>query len=529
VVVFLVFITSGNNQLVVLDDYGYIVDNRNIATLSWATIRWSFTSYCEGNWHPLTMLSLALDRSLWGVTPYGYHVENAAIHSCTVFFLCFLFSYILKAVFAKTFLAGSGTTNLKIHKHKLNANVITFGSVAAALFWGLHPLRVESVVWASERKDVLCLLFMTLSLLMYVRHVIGRQSAFDMPSWRSNEYVLAVVFAALAVMSKPTAVSLPLIMSIIDYYPFMKVGNYRSLFRSLVDKIPFFIISGVGVTLTLLAQQGAMKCAPDVGLSSRLLIACKALLFYLYATVIPDNLAAFYAHPGNIVQFALLEYAFYALLILVVSIAVVLLRHSLPALSAFWMFHLVSLVPMLGIIQVGGQWAADRYSYLPSLGISIVWGAILAFYADRIYRKNRVVLAWSIIFLAMIQLSVYTVLTLRQISVWRTTETLTTRIINQSPNVPSSVYLSRAIYRNQSGRSEEALDDTYRAMKIALRNEGAKSRSEIAFEQAVILKQLRRYKEALMIMEWGIEVSTSPPDDAIKLKNELIQLQNGNL
>lgn len=522
--VFLVFAASVNNQFVVLDDYGYIVDNRTIDTLSWATVKMSFTSYCEGNWHPLTMLSLALDRYFWGLDPFGYHLVNALIHSCTVFAVCFLFLDILKLIFLKPcrgvlFAIGQAPPKSE------HVRMVSFGSIAAALFWGLHPLRVESVVWASERKDVLCLLFVVLSLLMYVKYAIASRPESPAPCRCSKKYLLAVGFAVLAAMSKPTAVSLPFIMMTIDYYPLMNLSGPRSLFRSFREKTPFLLISTVCIVFTLSAQQGAMKYAPGIDLPSRLLVACKALLFYLYVTVIPNNLAAFYIHPGNVFHFALPEYFLYATLILVISITVVMVRRCFPALFALWIFYCVTLAPTLGVVMVGGQWAADRYSYLPSLGMSLLWGGLLAFYADKNYQNGRRTIAGVIILVATIQLSVYTILTLNQITVWRTTETLTTGIIAIYPNEMSSVYLARAVYKNQSGRYEEALKDTEKAMKIALRSETAKSRSEIAFEQAVILKNLKRYKEALIIMEWGIAVSPAPPDDAIGLRDELRRLR----
>src|SRR6185369_4473332 len=197
---FFVFITASDNQFVALDDFVYIVNNRNIATLGWDTAVWSFTSFYEGNWHPLTMLSLALDRAVWGLKPFGYHLTNIAIHSCTVFCSCFLFSQLLRA--AHSIRTGSdvgscGTVTPPGRCIGLSDRAVAVGSIAGALFFGLHPLRVESVVWASERKDVLCLFFMTTSLWMYVRYVIKRKSVSDVPYWRYSEFRYALLLAAL--------------------------------------------------------------------------------------------------------------------------------------------------------------------------------------------------------------------------------------------------------------------------------------------------------------------------------------------
>lgn len=516
-VTFLVFVTARTNEFVVLDDYGYIVDNRNIDTLSLKTITWCLTGFCEGNWHPLTMLSLALDRHFWGLAPAGYLVENAVCHACSVFTVCLLFFRLLDYAFAATRAKATDTGP--------GRTAMILGACAGALFWGLHPLRVESVTWASERKDVLCMLFMVLSLFMYTRYATARvvQSG---SLWRSGNYLAAFGFAVLAVMSKPTAVSLPLIMTILDRYPLRRIADMRSLVRMVVEKIPFYLLAAFCAFMTLVAQHGAMKAAPTVAIGSRLLVACRALVFYLYTTAIPVNLTVFYQHPGELGGSDLSHYLGYALVTLVTSAAVWLLRRRLPGLAAFWLFYLITLGPMLGIVQVGGQWAADRYSYLPALGMGLAWAGGVTILAERLRRNKRVWTTRALLLTGALQLLVYTVLTLQQIRIWRTTETLASRIIEVSPETSSTPYLTRAIYRNKAGRYAEALADLDRGMQIALRRELPKSRSEIAFERAVILKSLGRYAEALASMEWGIAVSPTPPPDALELSNELARLQH---
>ena len=489
----LVFSAARDNQFVALDDFAYIVNNTNIETFGWNTVIWSLSSFYEGNWHPLTMLSLALDRSLWGLNPSGYHLTNIAIHSCTVFCSCFLFYQVLKAAQSFWQVSGSGScpaNALTGCSTGVSDHAIALGSIAGALFFGLHPLRVESVVWASERKDVLCIFFVTTSLWMYVRYAIKRTRVSDAPFWSSWEFRFALVLAALAQMSKPTAVSLPLILCIADWYPLARVTDKASFQRSLAEKIPFIILSAAGVVLTLSAQQIAMNYAPDVDMVSRLLVACKALLYYIAVTIWPTGLTAFYMHPGNVASSALAEYFLYAVLVLSISVSVMLAGRKYRMWPAFWLFYVVTLVPMLGLIQVGGQWAADRYSYLPSLGISLLWGGWVACLSDRVRRGGRPVAAWCCMVFAVCQLLLYTVLTVRQIPVWRTTETLATRIIEKAPHMSGAPYLARAIYRNETGRYEQALEDVGEAMKISLRRGLRRTYSEIAYQQAVILKNL---------------------------------------
>lgn len=511
---FMIFFTAKNNLFVALDDYAYIVNNPNITTFSWNTVVWSFTSVYEGNWHPLTMLSLALDRYLWGLNPFGFHLTNIITHCCSVFCSCFLFSHLLREGCSRG----------------ISERAIVISAVTASLFFGIHPLRVESVVWASERKDVLCLFFIITSLLMYIRYTFKLSSDIKIPFWRRREYLYSLILAALAILSKPTAVSLPLILCIIDWHPLRLISHRVTLSKSMVEKIPFFVLSIIGAVSTMYAQQIAMNHAPVVGILSRLLVACKALLFYLAVTIWPAGLTAFYIHPGEVSSYALAEYSIYFVSVLLISVTVILMGRHSRYLIALWLFYIVTLTPMLGLIQVGGQWAADRYSYLPSLGLALLWGGGVAFLIDIVQSRKSSVMAILVLILAACQIAFFSIQTVRQITVWRNTETLATRIIDNTPHLSGSPYLARAIYRNETGQHQLALEDVGEAMKIALRRGLKRSYPETAFVQAVILKKLGRYSEALTIMDWGIAACIDqPPPDAVVLRNELARLAAGNI
>jgi hypothetical protein len=508
-ITFIVFITCKNNDFVALDDYAYIVNNTHIANPGWNTFIWSFTSVFEGNWHPLTMLSLAFDRYIWGLKPFGFHLTNMIIHCISVYISCFVFWRILRE---------SASDNL-------SERSVAIGSIGAALFFSLHPLRVESVVWASERKDVLCMLFIITSILMYFRYSDRKKKTPQITCWHFPEYYFVLSLSALALLSKPTAVSLPFILIIIDYYPLKRLKDRTSFTGAITEKIPFGILSIIGVASTLFAQQIAMVNAPKVDVLSRLLVACKALLFYLAASIWPSTLMAFYKHPGNVASYAMAEYLIYAGVFSAICLLVLCFRRKHPALSAFWLFYVITVLPMLGLIQVGGQWVADRYSYLPSLAIAIFWGSLLAYFVDKFQISNKRVLAGSVISLLVSQLILYSVLTLRQIQVWKNTDTLASRIIDYSPNQSGAPYLARAIYRNESGRYQEALSDIGEAMKIALRNGLTRTYPETAFVQAVILKNLARYPEALATLDWGIQACVDgAPSDAVKFRKDLVRL-----
>ncbi|MDD2365648.1 MAG: tetratricopeptide repeat protein [Desulfuromonadaceae bacterium] len=521
-ITFAVFFSSTANQFVALDDFAYIINNPNISSFNLKTVFWCFSSFYEGNWHPLAMLSLAVDRSVWGLNPFGYHLTNICIHSCTTYLVYLLFIKLLQSP-----VYYQHTDNIENMAGTQCGLPLVIGSSVGSLFYAIHPLRVESVVWASERKDVLCLFFIVASLLMYVMNYTKCSSDSSGSSRHYLYFPCALFFAACAFLSKPAAVSLPVILILLDWFPLKRISDMQSFFKSFLEKWPFLVLSAISTVLTLMAQQIAMINAPDVNLASRLLVACKALLFYVVKTIMPTGLTAFYIHPGNVVYSRLFEYLMYLFVILIISATALWSVRSTRLWLALWLFYVITLLPMIGLIQVGGQWAADRYSYLPSLGISLLVAAGFARLVLETVMRKYFRLLWVSIFLAGLLLIVYAGQTVRQISVWKNTETLASRIIDESPHMSGTPYLARAIYRNETGRYEDALSDITEAMKISLRRGMKRTYATIAFEYTAILRNLGRYAEALNMMEWGLSMSViSPPDDVLRLQKELLRLNH---
>lgn len=508
---FLVFFTALGNQFVALDDFEYVLNNSHIKTFDWSTVWWAFTSFYQGNWHPLAMISLALDLKLWGLAPFGYHLTNLLLHTATAFVVCYLYHDLLKLVCSRR-----GETD------KSPRSIIA-GAVVATLFFALHPLRVESVAWISERKDVLCILFMVSAIWFYLKYSEKLIKSPATEFWRISGYWWSLFFAALAMMSKPTAVSLPLIFCIIDFYPVGRWSGRGNFLRSNVDKIPFVIFSLILSVLTMFAQQVAMKVFDELDLLSRFLVACKAVFFYLVKTIWPSDLAAFYVHPGNVASTAPGEYLIYVFLVAALFVAAVVAGRRSKMWPVLLCYYFVTIAPMLGIIQVGGQWVADRYSYLPALGLSLLWGGGTLWLVNNFDSKRATGFLYLSLALVISQLLIYTFLTIRQIAVWSDTETLATRIITLQPDtVGPGVYYARAIHRNHAGQYQRALSDIGMAMKIALRQNYRPLYAKIAFEQALILKNLGRLPEAATVMEWGMQCAVeSPPDDAVALFDEL--------
>jgi len=509
----LLFLTVSGNGFVALDDFAYIVNNQHIATLDWETFLWALTAFHEGNWHPLTMLSLALDRSLWGLNPFGFHLTNVVVHSGTVFCVCYLFESILDE-------ARLGR-NSSVRPYA-SGRMLTIAAATGAILFGIHPLRVESVVWASERKDVLCLFFLTTSLWWYLRYYGQCHELPGKSFYRFKSYWAALLLAGCALFSKPTAVSLPFVMLIIDWYPLERLTTRISVKRTLLEKLPFLLLSLIGVILTLSAQQVAIDKAPQVELSSRLLVACKALLFYLVKSVWPSNLTAFYLHPGDVAESSRDEYLLYLFAVALLVTLLIKAGRRQPLWPALGMFYCVTLAPMVGLVQVGGQWAADRYSYLPALGLSLVWGWGVVWVILRLRQEGHLLAMKLCVLLAVCQFGAYSLVTLRQIKVWRDTETLASRIIELSPLPSGAAYHARAIYRFEVGKYEQAHADITEAMKIALRGNLKKAFPELAMTQARILDRLGRYAEALAAADWAVEKSVAPlPMEFLMLRREL--------
>jgi hypothetical protein len=511
VVTFAVFMPSLGNEFVDFDDLGYLPFSSSQERYGLTTLIRAFTEFRGANWHPLTMLSLAIDARLWGDNPYGYHLGNVILHCCSVFLGCILFSKLVQAGLERHETAGTGGS------HAADTRLVLTASLVGALLFGIHPLRVESVVWASERKDVLCLLFLISALMFHLRYCrqLGHRAA-GSAYWRIPSYWMLLLSGCLAMLSKPLAVSLPLVLLIIDWYPLDRLATAAALRRALIEKIPLFLMAGVCAVMTMIAQQTAMARAPQVDLVSRVLVACRALLFYLWKTLWPTGLSALYPHPGSVSSVAPGEYALYAGAAAAMTIVALAAGRRSRLWPALWLFYLLTLAPMLGLVQVGAQWAADRYSYLPSLGISLILGFGAARLFFRLLQNRARRLAVIVACITLVVILGLAELTLRQIRVWRTTETLTSRIIEQIPQHPESPYYTRAKYRNETGAYAGALQDLEMSFSIARRYHQDRKLPELHIAKGNVLSNLGRLPEALEQADLALKLSPDEPPAAYR-------------
>jgi Flp pilus assembly protein TadD len=382
---------AARNEFVGFDDDYYITQNEAVrAGLTWPGITWAFTTFDCANWHPLTWLSHMTDVTLFGMNPIGHHLVNLAFHIASALLL---FSFLARAT-------GERGKSFFV----------------AALF-ALHPLHVESVAWAAERKDVLSHFFFILMLVAYARYA-------RKPSLPA--YGAVAVLLTLGLMAKPMLVSAPLLLLLIDYWPLQRFSIDRAglaaLKRCVLEKIPLAALCAGSAVLTVAAQHagGAVRTLQAIPLPQRALNAGLAYCAYIEKTFVPLRLAVLYPYAEP----PIIKAAAAILMLAAATLAVLAFAKRHRFFAVGWLWFLISLLPVIGLVQVGSQSHADRYTYLPHTGlfICLAWGIPLA--ARRLPAKGKLLPA-----AAAIALGLLAALAAYQVTFWRDSVTLFSRAI----------------------------------------------------------------------------------------------------
>lgn len=397
------------NGFVNWDDPNYVTANPALGhggALDY--LLWAGSSWYSNNWHPLTWISLGIDHAIFGrESATGYHATSVLLHAAN----CFLVVRLAAALFAR-----SGASR--------GARLAAAAGVGVA--FAVHPLHVESVAWVSERKDVLYAFFFLASLLAYLRFVDTQAEK------RALWYAAALGLFALSILSKPMAVTLPLVLLILDAHPLRRLGGPRQFRVVVLEKLPFLAISLASSWVTIAAQAaGGALTAIELPLPSRLLLAERAVGFYLTKFALPIDLAPLYPMPE---QYSLLAAEFWlplGLCLAITGVAFALARRT-PIVLAAWLAFGVLLAPVIGVLQVGNQAAADRYMYLPMLALLMPMGALAmrAWEAGPSARRTLMAGSTGVALLLC-------VLTFRQIGIWRDTVSLWEHEIALYPDVPT--------------------------------------------------------------------------------------------
>jgi tetratricopeptide (TPR) repeat protein len=469
-----------NFEFVNYDDNLYVVENAHITQgLSWDNVLWSLTAFENSNWHPLTLLSHMLDVQIFGLEPAAHHVVNLVLHVVNVVLLFGLLA---------------GTT------------FRPWPSALAAALFAVHPLNVQTVAWVSERKSLLSTAFWLLALLAYA----GYRRAPD-----AKKYVALLLLAAMALAAKPMAVTLPLTLVLLDIWPLetRRSGRRWSLRHDLPVLAPLVGLSlGCGV-LTLLAQRmtNALQSVETYSWPVRLGNAVVAYGWYLKAMLWPAGLAAFYPHPMTTLTPA--SIAASALALLVIGVASVAKGRELPALSMGWWWYVGTLVPVVGIIQVGAQAYADRYAYVPLIGIfiAVVWSAARVT-EDRPAFVRRAVVVGGVAWIAALSVA-----TRAQLPYWHDSVALFQRAIDVVPdNALAHNNLGMALVAED--RMADALDHFQKAVEIAPLDTDARSNLGNA------LRALKRPADAVIAYEKALEQSPSDASIHYNLATALVDL-----
>jgi tetratricopeptide (TPR) repeat protein len=429
-----------------LDDPVYVTQNSNIQSgISPDGFRWAFNTRYFHLWTPLTWLSFIFDYQIHGLNAGGYHLTNLILHILSTLLLFWLFNRMTKKIWESAFVAA---------------------------VFALHPLHVESVAWIAERKDVLSAFFWMLTLCLYVYYT-------EKPIIR--RYLLVLFSFACALMSKPMVVTLPVVMILLDYWPLgrfeMKKGNL--VLWQLREKMPLFILSAVFSIITLFAQHN--QTAKAFPFCSRIANASVSFITYLGKTFIPVNMAVFYPFPDKI---SFWQVSVTALLIIIISAAVIIMMKRLPYLFVGWFWYVIILLPVIGIIQIGSHAMADRYHYLPSIGIAVMvaWGAPLLF--QRKDRRKEILLP-----LGIVSLAVMAFLTWQQCGYWKDSIS----IFNHSLQVTKDNYLARnnrGTAYSKLGQYDLAIEDYNAAISL---NPDA----EVYNNRGVAYANIRQYQLAI--------------------------------
>jgi len=511
----IIYLPALQNDFVNWDDDKYVYENEHIRFLDFKLLKWSFGFHIL-NWHPLTLLSHSIDYALWGLNPIGHHLTNIIFHSVNTFLLFILLVYLLTNVrLAKS---SFSETNYKT----ATGNIIA-ASVAALLF-GIHPIHVESVAWVAERKDVLSTFFVLLSLVFYSKYVIKQET--KKTNSQPLYYILSFVFFILALMSKPMAVTLPFILIILDIYPFQRF-SFKKVFRAhiklVIEKIPFVFFSLISTILTIMAQHsgGAITSLKVYPLSFRVFVAIRGLSFYLEKMILPIGLSPFYPLP-KYPSLQSLENIISIILVFVISIFCIWTwKQGQKIYMTIWVFYVVTLLPVIGIIQLGEQAAADRYSYMPSIGPFFLIGLGISYAWKNHYSPERLTFLGKKIILFMLILIFLTlsILTLKQIKIWNNSITLWSYELERYPDFWLAYYNRAHAYTNL-GYYQKALKDLDKAIQYNPKY------AQTYYIHAIDYIGLGDYQQALKDLDKAIQYNPQFAQAYYVRANVYIKLEN---
>ena len=484
-------------QFINYDDPGYVSQNSDVkAGLSLRGIIWAFTTMQQYNWHPVTWLSHMLDCSLFGLNPCWHHFINLLLHILNTLLLFIVFRQMTGLLWQSAFVAAA---------------------------FALHPLHVESVAWISERKDVLSTLFGFATMICYGWYV----KAPDI-----KRYLLTLFLFALGLMSKPMLVTLPFVLLLLDYWPLNRF-NLKVFPRLIIEKLPFFALSAISSVVTFIAQKrgGAIISVSRIPLDTRLANAVISYVKYIAKTFYPVRLAFYYPYPPG--KFPLWQVTGAALILLATSIIIILYGRKYKYLLTSWLWYLGTLVPVIGLVQVGEQTMADRYTYIPIVGLFIIVAWAISDLSARWLHRKILLTA-----MAAVVLAAFAAFTTEQLMFWKDSDSLLVHALNVTKdnylahNNLGVALLERGQFREATAHFQQAIKlrpiypDTFNNLGACYSHFGQHEESIKAFKKAIeiqpdyadahynlgtVFYQLGRYNEALSSFKQAMKFKQNDP------------------
>ncbi len=434
-----VFGQTGRYQFVNYDDPLYVLDNAHVrAGLTWPGIGWAFTHVHSQNWHPLTTISHMLDCQLFGVNPGAHHLVNVFFHSIAAVLLFALLAQIT-------------------HGPSRAGGIWLSGFVAAV--FAVHPLRVESVAWIAERKDVLSGMFFMLTLIAYAAYTRKRTV---------GRYLTMSILFGCGLMSKPMLMTTPFILLLLDYWPLNRFEG-STVSKLILEKVPLFVLSIGSCVATLWAQNFALGSTEFLPLQWRITNAVFSYFEYVRQMFWPTDLIPFYVHPEGRLEMWRLVFA--SIILIALTAIAFMRRRKNPYLIVGWFWYLVMLVPVIGIVQVGLQGHADRYTYLPQIGLDIalvwmIWDLTKSCLprhsaSAKAGRQQKIVLSGA----GALVVGALSILSWKQTTHWRDTETLWRHTLAVTPDSDvAHAGLGGILFVR--GQIEESIDHYERALRL---------------------------------------------------------------
>ncbi len=488
-VTYLVYLPALDNGFVEWDDQVNILNNQNFRGFDWPRIRWMFSSALFGHYQPLTWLTYAVDYTFWGMDPRGYHLTSVLFHVAAAGAFFWVARQLLHSSFRRRAAVGIG---------------LTVSAVLATLLFAIHPLRVESVAWATERRDVVSGLFFVIALGGYLQAVttVGDRAA------RRKWFRISLVAYALSLLGKAIGVSLPVILVLIDAYPLRRLGRFgRDWLRPEVrpiwrEKLPYLLMAvAAGMTgfLVQLFGQG-IGSLDRVPLSPRIAFSFYSSALYLYKTILPVGLSPLYAPSSPftpITWYFLLSGA----VVVLITVAIFLGRRRWPAGPVLWIAYLVILAPVIGILQTGPQMAADRYTYLSCLG----WPVLAAAGWLALWQRRTRGGPWQTAFVGASSFAISALvclawLTPQQVQAWHDTGSLWTQAVHVHPD-NGRAHTALGAWYAQHGDLERALE--HHRLGVKHRPERAAGYAQLG----LTLTRMGRNEEAIVAYRKAIDIN----------------------